>query len=98
VHDERGAATLEWQTIPVERTGRFERLALAIETGDPASGPRPASRSARGYDPYERVGGFGTAKRDDTSQTRRDLRKLSEWIKLRREIEARKTRDDTTED
>jgi hypothetical protein len=45
---------------------------------------------ANGFDPYARVGA-GPAVPEQKKQTgKRDLRKLGEWIKLKRELEARK--------
>lgn len=99
VHDERGAAILEWQEIPPERTGSFERLRLSIEDEDQSGGIRGDEHGTRGYDPYERAGGRDPVAARGTPRPKRpDLRKLGEWIKLRREMEVRKERGETDED
>ena len=90
VHDDRGNARVEWQDAP----RALERATLSIE-GD--SGGRPEL----GYDPYARnprgTTGVGAGTRE--RPPKRDLRKLSEWIKQMRELEARKQRgEDDAED
>lgn len=94
VHDERGAAVLEWQEIPPERTGSFERLRLSIEDENRSGGIRRGESSSRGYDPYERAGGYGPVAGGTPRPKRPDLRKLGEWIKLKREMDSRKSRGD----
>jgi len=48
--------------------------------------------NAAGFDPYARVG-MGAQPQGDTGATsRRDLRKLSEWIKMKRALEERRAR------
>jgi hypothetical protein len=86
VHDDRGVASVEWVDAPGKLA---ERPKLAIEDAT------PTASSERGYDPYGRP----PAARGPTSgvspnrpPARRDLRKLSEWIKKMRELEARKQR------
>lgn len=99
VHDERGAASLEWQEVPLDRTDRFKRLRLSVE-GEPGGGALRtggSGRAARGYDPYQRVG-RGAAPSGTSKPTRRDLRKLGEWIKLMRELEERRARGETDDD
>ncbi|MEO7774009.1 MAG: hypothetical protein ABIT36_05925 [Steroidobacteraceae bacterium] len=46
-----------------------------------------------GYDPYDRDP-LKKAKKPATSHQRTDLRKLSEWIRLKREVEELKQKDD----
>jgi hypothetical protein len=85
-HDDRGTATVEW----VNARGDVERTALSLEDARPGSSPE------KGYNPYEREPGArrglgkSTPRTGQTSRT--DLRKLSEWIKKMRELEARKQR------
>ncbi len=54
----------------------------------------PAAAKAKpvvGYNPYDRtVGRKPPPPEGETQRRRTDLRKLSEWIRLQREIEARK--------
>jgi hypothetical protein len=83
VRDDRDSATVEW----VEAPANHHRVPLSIEKTLPPGGIKPAS----GYDPYETV----TPQRADKTDKRpakRDLRKLSEWIKQMRELEDRKKR------
>jgi len=84
VHDDRGNARVEWQRIPDDRTGNFARPNLTIEGEEPDIGA----------DPYDRTVPSGRRDSQGTGTTRRDLRKLSEWIKLKREMEERKQRGD----
>jgi hypothetical protein len=84
VHDDRGNASVDWRDAPAD----FERPVLEV-LGDPGL----TIKSEETYDPYalkrkERtgVGADGPA----TGGTRTDLRKLSEWIKMMRELEERK--------
>ena len=80
-HDDRGNAYVEWVDAPAELVKRpkleiqGERAELQLET-EHGSG-----------DPY--ASGAGAARKSgNTSRT--DLRKLSEWIKMMRELEERK--------
>jgi hypothetical protein len=97
VHDDRGNATVEWVKAPQDG----ERVTLSLE--DTATAPRPE----RGYDPYQtpakarsagkpvKQPGAGMPERPAKP---RDLRKLSEWIKQMRELEARKQRGDDADE
>jgi hypothetical protein len=85
VHDERGNASVEW----LDRPDLSERTPLSVEDG-------AANRPGRGYNPYDRPPG-PRAQPDpqrEVRPARRDLRKLSEWIKQMRELEQRKQRGD----
>jgi hypothetical protein len=86
VHDDRGMASVEWHDAP---DGTIERPVLEI-LGNPVLALKDDDVS---YDPYSRH----TATLPKTSPgntTRTDLRKLSEWIKKKRQIEERKARGD----
>jgi hypothetical protein len=77
VHDERGNASVEWQAAPADQ----ERQVLELL----GEGGLTLKSDEISYDPYSnrrarKPGGGG----------RTDLRKLSEWIKLMRELEERK--------
>jgi hypothetical protein len=86
VHDDLGNARVEWLEIPDDRTGSFERPPLEVEDF------RTLDDTAT-Y-PYGRVRqGSGAGQRTGNT-TRTDLRKLSEWIKLKREMEERQKRGD----
>lgn len=86
VHDDLGNARVEWQEIPDDRTGSFARPTLEIE----------GARTGKSGNPYERAQPTGGPDKR-SSTTRTDLRKLSEWIKLKRELEARKGREEEDE-
>ena len=82
VHDDRGMASVEWQDAPAD----FERPVLRV-AGEPAL----AVKDDASYDPYARhTATFPGSARGATTRT--DLRKLSEWIKMKRELEERKLR------
>jgi hypothetical protein len=76
VHDERGNASVRWQDAPDD----YERPVLEV-----LGNPKLTLKPEESYDPYARRETRGSG---NTSRT--DLRKLSEWIKLMRELEARK--------
>ena len=95
VHDDRGNARVEW--IEAGFAGQpLERAPLSIET-TPARGENAKMTVERGraggFDPYQRVGNAHVPEAKKTGK--RDLRKLGEWIKLKRELEARKESGDT---
>ena len=98
VHDDRGNARVEW--IDAGYAGvDIERAPLSIEP-TPARGEAAKLTVERtragGFDPYARVGAAGlpAAKKQPV---KRDLRKLGEWIKMKRELDARKSSDDPEE-
>jgi|JRYI01.1.fsa_nt_gb hypothetical protein len=88
VHDDLGNGRVEWLEIPDDRTGSFERTTLGIEG-------QAADDHAATY-PYGRTRSPDDKRTGNTTRT--DLRKLSEWIKLKREMEARKARGDDEEE
>lgn len=76
---------LERAPLSIEQTpARGEHGKLTVERG-----------RASGFDPYQRVGAAGVPPEQKKPQGKRDLRKLGEWIKLKRELDARKTSDDS---
>jgi hypothetical protein len=84
VHDERGNARVEWVEAPAD----VERPALSLEETQPGCKPE------QGYNPYEK-GARPLKKAPEEPPPRpakRDLRKLSEWIKQMRELEERRRR------
>ena len=96
VHDDRGNARVEW--IDAGYAGvPLERAPLSIES-TPARGESPPLKIERkragGFDPYARVGAAHIPESKKKPQSKRDLRALGEWIKLKRELEARKAQDD----
>jgi len=87
VHDERGNAKLEWVEAPPAES---ERPALSLEETQPAYKPEA------GYNPYEKTArALKKASAEPPPRpAKRDLRKLSEWIKQMRELEERRRNGD----
>jgi hypothetical protein len=82
-HDDRGNAYVEWVDVPADL---ITRPKLEIE---PEGGELRLETPQGASDPYSnRSGAARTKSSGNTSRT--DLRKLSEWIKLMRELEERK--------
>jgi hypothetical protein len=77
-HDDRGNAYVEWVDAPAELVKR-PRLEI--------SGELQLETEGRSCDPYANDSGVA---RKTGNTTRTDLRKLSEWIKMMRELEERK--------
>jgi len=99
VHDERGNARVEW--IDAGYAGvPLERAPLSVQDtparGDAAKLAVERNR-ASGFDPYARVGNAHVPE-PKKPQGKRDLKKLGDWIKLKRELEARKSTDDLDSD
>jgi hypothetical protein len=81
VHDDRGNASVEWVDAPAD----YRRPVLEIQ--DPSLSL--AIEADETFDPYARRAAPQLRSVTSTGKTSRtDLRKLSEWIKLKREIEA----------
>jgi hypothetical protein len=95
VHDDRGAASVEWRDAPAD----YQRPMLEVE--DPTAASRNSKvrdgievlqvKNSDTFNPYERQPEHRKAPSD---ANRSDLRKLSEYIKMMRELEERKKRDD----
>jgi hypothetical protein len=88
VHDDRGNALVEWHDAPADE----QRPVLEV-LGE----PQLALQNDESYDPYARHTA-SLPKPNPGNTTRTDLRKLSEWIKMKRELEARKLRGDDVDD
>ena len=86
VRDDRDAAIVEWVDAPSD----YERVPLSIE----GELPHGVKRAANGYNPYETISPSKNTAAPDKRPAKRDLRKLSAWIKQMREIEERKKRGD----
>ena len=88
VHDDRGAASLEWHDAPDD----YQRPVFRIE-GTGVKEPLSV-RNEDSFNPYERTPEkpSNAAGRPVKSGGKRDLRKLGEWMKLMREMEERKKR------
>ena len=91
VHDDRGSASVEWRDAPEG----YERPVLEVD--DPHGITRNSKvrggievlhiKNSETFNPYERE--VGNAKGTGAT-AKRDLRKLSEYIKMMRELEERK--------
>ena len=87
VHDDRGQASVEWHDAPSD----YERPVLEV-----LGNPQLVLKSDESYDPYARhTATYPRTNPGSTSRT--DLRKLSEWIKMKRELEQRKQRPEDDE-
>ena len=97
VHDDRGNASVTWRDAPED----LERPVLEV-LGDPAL----TLKNEESFDPYarggqrpggghgQRPGGGHGQRQAGGNGARTDLRKLSEWIKMMRELETRKKNED----
>ena len=99
VHDERGNARVEWLDAGYAGVP-LERAPLTIEK-TPARGENAKLTVERvrssGFDPYARIGGAHVPEPKKPAG-KRDLRKLGEWIKLKRELDERRSQDDSDVD
>jgi hypothetical protein len=88
VHDDRGTARVEWEYAPAD----FDRPKLEIETFDDTVHRLAILKegAAEPSNPYNRPP--AAPRRPPQPAPKRDLRKLSEWIKMMRGLEARKER------
>ncbi len=96
VHDDRGNAVVQWEEAPPG----YERPVLEIESGGDSGvqrrlgSHRLSLEPSDSFDPYSSSGALERKPAQRTGNTSRtDLRKLSEWIKLMRELEQRRQRD-----
>jgi hypothetical protein len=80
VHDDRGNASVDWQDAPAN----YRRPVLEIESEQ--HGLQLQNRP-RSFDPYASATPPEPKK---SAGPKKDLRALSEWIKLMRELEERK--------
>jgi len=82
VHDDRGNASVDWHDAPSD----YKRQVFEIEEDPRALAIQKAPRT---FNPYE------TATLPDAKKSagpKKDLKKLSEWIKMMRDLEERKRR------
>ena len=93
VHDDRGNASVVWHDAPDD----YERPVFEIESStgthrrlDVLGGNGLSLESTNSGDPYASRG--PVERKRSGATTRTDLRKLSEWIKMKRELEERKLR------
>lgn len=101
MHDERGSASVEWRDAPADH----ERQKLEIEDTPGSSrgdsklrgGLTLEVRNNDSFNPYDRSpdrSGSRTGTPGGPKGGKRDLKKLSEWVKLMRTLEERKKNGD----
>lgn len=83
VHDDRGNASVDWQDAPTD----YKRQVFEI---DEEPGGLSIQKAPRTFDPYSR--GTLPEPSKKTAAPKKDLQKLSEWIKMMRDLEERKRR------
>ncbi len=81
-HDDRGNAYVEWVDAPAELVER-PKLEIAREPWE-----MQLDAQGKAFDPYSNASGINRKSTGNTTRT--NLRELSEWIKMMREIEERK--------
>lgn len=81
VHDDRGNASVRWQDAPTN----YRRQVFEIES-EPSHGLQLETKP-RTFDPYSSA---TPPEPRQSAGSKTDLRKLSEWIKMMRELEERK--------
>ena len=83
VHDERGNGSVKWEDAPPD----YQRPVLEV-----APDSAPVRGPVESFNPYARevTREAPACTRSAGNTARTDLRKLSEWIKLTRELEERK--------
>jgi hypothetical protein len=91
VHDDRGNARVEWHDAPED----YERPRLELEDDGTTQRRLAIMNDGRAGDPTNPYNRSAEPKRaaGPPAQQKRDLRKLSEWIKMMREMEERKNGD-----
>ena len=106
VHDERGSASVEWRTAP----SNYDRPVFEIERNSTPSRGDAHLRNGfelrvetkpPSFNPYDKQGdtfrGRGLDPVAPPKSGKRDLRKLSEWIKTMKAMEERQKLGDTEE-
>jgi hypothetical protein len=85
VHDDRGNARVDWLDAPSD----YKRQVFEIQE-EPA-GSLSLEKPKRSFNPYERA---TLPEPRKSSAPRKDLKKLSEWIKMMRDLEERKRKEE----
>jgi hypothetical protein len=94
VHDERGNGRVEWRDAPDD----YERPRLEIEDEGSTQRRLAILNDGRAGDPTNPYNRSAEPKRAGSPPPqKRDLRKLSEWIKMMREMEERRARGEPDE-
>ena len=90
IHDDRGSASVEWRDAPDDH----ERPVFRIEGTGVKDSPLSMQNDDT-FNPYDRTPDTSTTLGGRVTKSgggKRDLRKLSEWLKLMRAMEERKKR------
>jgi hypothetical protein len=88
VHDDRGTARVEWQDVPSDFA--YERPKLELENFDDTV-RRLAILNEGAAEPFNPYNKTAAPRRIPTPPApKRDLRKLSEWIKMMRGLQTKK--------
>jgi hypothetical protein len=101
VHDDRGSASVEWLDAPADEVRTKLEVEKSAASGRGARDPLgldvlSVQTEPETFDPYSRK---TVPERKSTGSTSRtDLRKLSEWIKLKRAMEERQKNGDSESD
>ena len=80
IHDDRGNASVDWLDAPSD----YKRQVFEIED---EPGGLSLQKAPPSFNPYERS---TLPEPKKTQGPKKDLRKLSEWIKMMRDLEERK--------
>ena len=100
-HDDRGNAIWEWAVntgavVADSATQRLKKLDNpTLSIAEDAPSPFDAVRknplgTVKGYSPYD----SGLLEKKKTASRKKDLRRLSEWLKLKKQAESRKPGDE----
>lgn len=82
VHDDRGNASVDWQDAPSD----YKRPVFELEAEPSALAVQKAPKT---FNPYESTTVPAATR---SAGPKKDLKKLSEWIKMMRDLEERKRR------
>jgi hypothetical protein len=82
VHDDRGNASVNWHDAPTN----YKRQVLELEE---EPGALAIQKAPRTFNPYEAA---TLPEPKKAAGAKKDLKKLSEWIKMMRDLEERKRR------
>lgn len=95
-HDDRGNAVWEWATATggfaaggsAQRLQKLDNASLALADDVPASSATVKANplgTVKGYSPYD----SGVLAKAEAPRKKKDLRKLSEWLKLKKQVGAK---------
>jgi hypothetical protein len=85
VHDDRGNASVKWHDAPSD----YKRQVFELEEQPSALAIQKVPRT---FNPYETA---TLAEPKKSAGPKKDLKKLSEWIKMMRDLEERKRKEES---